>query len=182
MFFSNIFPICIYISRLVDILSTAKARGFWDISEPCLQNSRSYEFSPQWTMPCPLFYAKNIRLPSRSIFIDAFLSLLCILPHLGQVQFLIFRFLVSVFRYPHSEHSWLEWKNLSISTTDAPALCALYFNLFTKSANPKSDILLPILLEKQRGSNIPAIRGIEEYFQTKVEADTFTCSCKDFIF
>lgn len=82
----------------LDILPTAKAGGFWDISEPCLQNSRSYEFSPQWTMPCPsFFYEKNIRFPSRSIFIEAFLSLLCVLPHLGQVHSLIFRFLVSVF-------------------------------------------------------------------------------------
>ena len=93
-------------SSSLDILPWLKPGDSGIITNIACLNSRSYKFSPQWTMPCPsLFYAKNILLPSRSIFIDAFLSLLCILPHLGQVHFLIVRFLVSVFRYPQSEHS-----------------------------------------------------------------------------
>ena len=90
-----------------------------------------------------IFYAENILFPSRSIFIAAFLSLSSVLPHLGQVHSLNFRFLISMFWYPHLEHSWLDGKKRSISTTDEPVLCAIYFSLFTKSANPKSDIFLP---------------------------------------
>ena len=74
----------------------------------CL-NSRSYEFSPQWTMPCPhQIQAKNNLSPSDFMFMAAFLSRLWTAPHSGQIHVLTFRFFISLFWQPQQEHNWLE--------------------------------------------------------------------------